>query len=77
MSKIILDDVETENIDRLYLELSQFTQVKTKKEIALGSAIKEAHAKLVGYSNVGGCIHDDVYHAICTLRDALTYLVTK
>ena len=33
-------NLETETIDRLYLELSQFTQAKTKKEIELSLVVR-------------------------------------
>lgn len=35
-----MDTIETEIIDKLFLELSQFTNVKTKKELQLERTLK-------------------------------------
>lgn len=75
MSKIILGDVETGSIDRLYLELSQFTKAKTKKEIDLGEAISKAYKELKTYAENNKHRDNDVLDAIATLRNAMTYLV--
>ena len=39
--------METETIDRLFLELSQFTRATTGKELALANQLAEAKAKIV------------------------------
>lgn len=41
---------ETHSIDRLYLELSQFTKAKTAREISLEAALKAAIEGLKGAS---------------------------
>jgi hypothetical protein len=38
------DEMETEAIDKLFLELSQVTKARTKKEIELGRRLKSVHA---------------------------------
>ena len=38
--------METETIDRLFLELSQFTQATTGKELALANQLAEAKAEI-------------------------------
>ena len=38
--------VETESIDRLFLELSQFTQATTAKELALNEELKRTTERL-------------------------------
>ena len=52
--------METKYIDLLFLELSQFANVKTKKEINLEKSIWEERAKSVG-SNGLACQHSDLY----------------
>ena len=39
--------METETIDRLFLELSQFTRATTGKELALANQLAEAKAEIV------------------------------
>ena len=75
MNILMCDGAETESIDKLYLELSQFTKAKTKKEIELGEAIELAHRKLYNHSKNNRPINDDVFDALVLLRDAMTYVV--
>ncbi len=76
MSTIIIGDTETESIDKLFLELSQFTRAKTKKEIDMGNAIAKAYKHLYAKST-GQEKQEDIHQACVTLRDAMTYLVNK
>lgn len=56
---------ETETIDKLFLELSQFTMAKTRRELALQNACRLAHDWINGTSfdvkdnGDGTCIVDD------------------
>ena len=38
--------MDTETIDRLFLELSQFTQAKTKKELELQAIVAKLEARI-------------------------------
>ena len=40
--KTVIDSLETDTIDRLFLELSQVTKAKTHKEIAIQKGIGDA-----------------------------------
>ena len=43
-------DIETETIDRLYLELSQFTKARTKREMQLEELLYAVEKKFPGES---------------------------
>ncbi len=40
-------ELDTETIDRLFLELSQFTRAETKKELELKNALKLLHLTIL------------------------------
>ena len=50
--QVDLDKLETEVIDKLFLELSQVTKAKTKRELALEYKMKKLMKKLYSFSNV-------------------------
>lgn len=60
--------METETIDRLFLELSQVTQATTAKEIALQDKVRRLHILLARYRDEVPLGHQP--HMIAHLVDA-------
>jgi len=60
--------METETIDRLFLELSQVTQATTAKEIALQDKVRRLHILLARYRDEVPLGHHP--HMIAHLVDA-------
>lgn len=50
MSRDKLEVFQTESIDKLYLELSQFTQAKTKRDLQLEQLLYSVRRKFPGES---------------------------
>jgi len=71
------EDVETETIDRLFLELSQFTKAKTWRELRLEARIKELEEALgdmrFAYINKDAdCPHQFETDALARSHEALS-----
>ena len=48
LTKAVVSDTETETIDRLYLELSQFTNARTKREMQFNELLFAVERKFPG-----------------------------
>jgi hypothetical protein len=67
--------MDTEAIDRLFLELSQFTKAKTKRELALEEVMHWAQATLtclnVGDVKSGSPLHLKLREVMIAYRDKM------
>lgn len=73
-----MEEFETEQIDKLYLELSQFTKATTAREIALRDALQAAEKKCAALQMIAHeaiqqiCpVPDDKPSPLLTAREAL------